>query len=210
MTYPCGTRVLVWWLDEEAPRLLDLCREAGLPVDDLLDLPVKRQREKAAERLLLCRAFGHPVVLSHTEQGVLFVEDLDVNISITHTMRLVAVAIDDAQVIGLDAEQMDRKQVIKVRDKFLNSSEQQFVGTDDLAAHVIAWTAKEAVIKAERNSRIDWTEGIRLEPFVPQPDENMLVARCGTRRYHLLARPVEGHYITLAMPAAAQTSPAVQ
>lgn len=210
MTYPCGTRVLVWWLDEEAPRLLDLCREAGLPVDDLLDLPVKRQREKAAERLLLCRAFGHPVVLSHTEQGAPFVEGLDVNISITHTMRLVAVAIDDAQVIGLDAEQMDRKQVIKVRDKFLNSSEQQFVGTDDLAAHVIAWTAKEAVIKAERNSRIDWTEGIRLEPFVPQPDETLLVARCGARRYHLLARPVEGHYITLAMPAAAQTSPAVQ
>lgn len=210
MTYPCGTRVLVWWLDEEAPRLLDLCHEAGLPVDDLLDLPVKRQREKAAERLLLCRAFGHPVVLSHTEQGAPFVEGLDVNISITHTMRLVAVAIDDAQVIGLDAEQMDRKQVIKVRDKFLNASEQQFVDTDDLAAHVIAWTAKEAVIKAERNSRIDWTEGIRLEPFVPQPDENMLVARCGARRYHLLARPVEGHYITLAVPAAAQTSPAVQ
>ena len=210
MTYPCGTRVLVWWLDEEAPRLLDLCREAGLPVDDLLDLPVKRQREKAAERLLLCRAFGHLVVLSHTEQGAPFVEDLDVNISITHTMRLVAVAIDDAQVIGLDAEQMDRKQVIKVRDKFLNSSEQQFVGTDDLAAHVIAWTAKEALIKAERNSRIDWTEGIRLEPFVPQPDETLLVARCGARRYHLLALPVEGHYITIAVPAAAQTSPAVQ
>ena len=210
MTYPCGTRVLVWWLDEEAPRLLVLCHEAGLPVDDLLDLPVKRQREKAAERLLLCRAFGHPVVLSHTEQGAPFVEGLDVNISITHTMRLVAVAIDDAQVIGLDAEQMDRKQVIKVRDKFLNSSEQQFVGADDLAAHVIAWTAKEAVIKAERNSRIDWTEGIRLEPFAPQSDETLLVARCGTRRYHLLARPVEGHYITLAMPAAVQTSPAVQ
>ena len=210
--YVMGTaRVLVWRLDEDVPLLLDLCREAGVPVGDLLEAPVKRQREKAAERLLLHRAFGRPVTLLHDEQGAPSVEGHeDTCISITHTMELVAIALDDSQVIGLDAERMDRKQVLKVRDKFLNASEQQSIDADNLAAHIIAWTAKEAVIKAERNSRIDWTEGIRLEPFVPQADETVLVARCGSRCYRLQARPIEGHYITLAVPAAGQTRPAVQ
>lgn len=196
--YP--TKVLVWQLDEEAPQLLALCRKAGIPVKDLMELPVKRQREKAAERLLLCCAFGYPVSLLHDKQGAPFIEDLDVNISISHTHQLVALAVDDSQVIGIDAEQADRQQVIKVRDKFLNANEKQFIASDDLAAHIIAWTAKEAIIKAERNSAIDWTEGIVLEPFTVKDAEVTFAARCGDNRYRLTTRCVQGHYLTLATP----------
>lgn len=194
------TCFLVWQLDEEAPQLLALCREAGIAVEDLMAMPVKRQREKAAERLLLHRAFGHPVTLFHNPQGAPFVDGEDVNISITHTMQLVALAINDSQVIGIDAEQMDRRQVLKVRDKYLNATEQQFLAPDDLAAHVVAWTAKEAIIKAERNSAIDWTEGITLEPFDVGAYETLFMARCGDRRYSLTSRPLSGHYVTLAVP----------
>lgn len=192
----------MWRLEEEEERLLALCREAGIPCDNLLEAPAKRQREKAAERLLLCRAFGRPVTLLHDGQGAPFVEGLDVNISITHTLELVAVAIDDRQVIGIDAESTARRQVLRVRDKFLNASEQQFIAPDDLDAHVIAWTAKEAIIKAERNNRIDWTEDIRLEPFFHTVDETTFISRYRDKRYHLATRRVEGHFITLAVPAA--------
>ena len=196
-----STRVLVWRLDEEAPQLLALCREAGIPCDDLMDLPVKRQREKATERLLLHRAFGQPVSLRHDEQGAPFVEGADANISITHTPRLVALAVNDSHVIGIDAEQCDRQQVLRVRGKFLNANEKQFISADDLAAHVIAWTAKEAIIKAERNSALDWTDGICLEPFAVQDDETVFTACCGDRCYRLVSRLIEGHHITVAMPA---------
>jgi len=198
MTYPGGTKVLVWRLEEDASQLLALCQQQGILVEDMQELPVKRQREKAAEQLLLCAAFGHPVTLLHTSQGAPYVKDIDVNISITHTMRLVALAWNEDHVIGLDAEQMDRKQVIRVRDKYLNASEQQFVPLDDLPAHIIAWTAKEAIIKATRNSAIDWTDGIRLEPFVPNPEETLFFAHCDNQRYRLTARIVEEHYLTVA------------
>jgi phosphopantetheinyl transferase (holo-ACP synthase) len=201
MTYPCGSRVLLWRLDEEASQLLALCCEECIPVDDLTGLPVKRLREKAAERLLLCRAFGHPVALSHTRQGAPYVEGSHVNISISHTMQLVALAWNEQAVIGLDVEQLDRKQVIRVRDKFLNASEQQFISPDDQTAHVIAWTAKEAIIKAERNSALDWTDGICLQPFTPADHETTLHACCADHLYRLTARLVEGHCITLALPA---------
>lgn len=200
MKYPGATRILAWRLEEDAPQLLDMCRQEGIPCDDLLDKSVKRQREKAVERLLLSRVCGHPVALAHDEQGAPLVDGLAVNISITHTMQLVALAINEEAVIGLDAERIDRQQVLRVRNKFLNASEQQFIDPDDLAAHIIAWTAKEAVIKAERNSAIDWTEGISLEPFTVQADETVLMARCGDNRYRLECRQVDGHYLTLATP----------
>ena len=186
---------------EDVSQLLSSCREAGIAVEDLMELPVKRQREKAAERLLLREAFGRPVNLTHTEQGAPMVEGSDMNISISHTMRLVVLAVDPAQVIGVDAEQVDRQQVIKVRDKFLNANEKQFIAPDDLAAHIIAWTAKEAIIKAERNSALDWTEGICLEPFTPDAVEPVFKARCGSRCYQLTTRLLDGHFITLAVPA---------
>ena len=62
------------------------------------------------------------------------------------------------------------------------------------------WTAKEAVIKAERNSAIDWTNGITVEPFEVLAGETSFFARCGDRRYRLITRCAEGHYITVAVP----------
>ena len=200
MIYPGDTRALVWWLVEEAPCLLAVCRDAGIHVDDLLDLPVKRQREVAAERLLLQQAFGKPVTLTHDGQGAPMVTGMDVSISITHTVGLVGLAWNAHLVVGLDAERIDRRQVIKVRDKFLNAAEQQFIAEDDQAAHIIAWTAKEAIIKAERNSAIDWTEGICLEPPVSEGGEAIFDARYAERRYRLVSRLLQDHMITLALP----------
>ena len=186
---------------EEASRLLALCREAGIACDDLLEAPVKRQRERAAERLLLREAFGRPVTLTHTEQGAPVVEDSDVNVSFSHTRQLVVLACSREHVIGVDAEQVDRQQVLRVRDKYLNDSEKQFIHPDDLAAHVIAWTAKEAIIKAERNSALDWTNGTTLDPFTLdgiEQGEITFTAHCSDSCYRLMTRLLEGHYITLA------------
>lgn len=204
ISYPAGTRVLLWRLEQELPEMLALCRQAGIAVDDIVDLRVKRQREKAAERLLLCRAFGHPVTLDHTSQGApLVLGHEDVNISITHTTGLVALAVNESCLIGIDAEQADRRQVLKVRDKFLNASEQRFIAHDDLTAHIIAWTAKEAVIKAERNSALDWTDGIVLAPSdnACENGQATLVARCGDNSYRLTSRIIDGHWLTVATTA---------
>lgn len=198
LTFSAGTRVLLWRLEEEAPRLLALCREAGVPCDDLQEAPVKRQRERAAERLLLSHAFGHPMMLSHTDQGAPMVVGSDVNVSISHTRELVVLAVDPEHIIGVDAEQADRHQVLRVRDKFLNDKEKEFIAPDDLAAHIIAWTAKEAIIKAERNSALDWTVGICLDPFTMNDDLTTFTSKCGDNCYHMITRCVEGHYLTLA------------
>ena len=198
ITYPAGTRVLLWRLEEEASQLLAMCRKAGVACEDLMDLPGKRQREKAAERLLLRHALGDGATLSHAPNGAPIVEGM--NISISHTTKLVVLALNQAWSIGIDAEQADRQQVFKVRDKFLNDSEKHFVRPNDLDAHVIAWTAKEAVIKATRNSSVDWTDGICLDPFTPAPVETTITAHCDGQCFSLVTRRYKEHYLTLALP----------
>ncbi|MBR6431766.1 MAG: 4-phosphopantetheinyl transferase family protein, partial [Muribaculaceae bacterium] len=94
-----------------------------------------------------------------------------------------------------------RQQVLRVRDKYLNASEKQFIAPNDLATHIIAWTAKEAIIKAERNSALDWTDGICLDPFSVDNEEIVFSACCGCARYRLTCRRHEGHYVTVAEPA---------
>lgn len=193
--------LFLWRLEEEASQLLALCRRAGIPCGDLLGESVKRQRERAVERLLLHRAFERPMALRYSSQGAPILEDSDVNVSFSHTARLVVMACDSEHVIGVDAEQTDRQQVLRVRDKFLNAMEKQFIAPDDLAAHVIAWTAKEAIIKAERNSALDWTNGITLDPFSLDGLEQGTItftARCAAAQYGLTTHLAEGHYITLA------------
>lgn len=201
MAYLDGTRVLVWRLEEETSQLFALCRGAGIDCEDLAKLPVKRLRERAGERLLLCHAFGRPVTLSHSDQGAPYIDCEKVNVSISHTMRMVVLALNEKHAIGIDAEQRDRVQVLKVRDKFLNDSEKHFVDLGNQDAHVMAWTAKEAIIKVNRDSSMDWTHGICLDPFTPDPVETVFTARCGDHCYRLTARSLDGHYITLAMPA---------
>ena len=200
MTYPGGASVLLWRLDEDAPQLLALCRESGIQVEDLLDVPPKRQREQAATRLLLRQAFGLPVTLSHTPKGAPCVDGIDVNVSITHTPQLVALAWSEDGAVGVDAEAIDRRQVLRVRHKFLNAGEQRFIDADDLVAHIIAWTAKEAVIKATRDNTINWTDGICLEPFTVGDSCTGMVAHCNGKCYDLTSRLLAGHCVTLAMP----------
>lgn len=192
----------MWRIDEDVPQLMTLCREQGILCEDLTGLPPKRQRERAIERLLLNHALERSVVLSRTAQGAPLIEGESMNVSITHTSHLVAMALNESAVIGIDAEQMDREQVLRVRDKFLNAREKQFIKSDDLVAHIIAWTAKEAIIKAERNSALDWTEGICLEPFAVTNNGFTFAASCEGKRYSLTTRCAEGHYLTLALPLA--------
>ena len=64
--------------------------------------------------------------------------------------------------LGIDAERADRTQVLKVRDKFLSETELRMVAPEDTEANIIAWTSKEAALKAVMDPSIDWREDIRI------------------------------------------------
>lgn len=122
--------------------------------------------------------------IGHFPNGAPFLFGLTARISVTHTGHLLAVAtlpktpeadlsrFNTRTALGIDAESLDRTQVLKVRDKFLSDSEKEIVGADDLEANIIAWTAKEALYKAALTEGLDFRNAIVIESL-PQIDRKM-------------------------------------
>lgn len=122
--------------------------------------------------------------VGHFSNGAPFLFGETSRISLTHTNHLLAVAslpktpeadltkFSQRTALGIDAESLDRSQVIKVRDKFLSDSEKDFIKEDNLEANIIAWTAKEALYKAGMTEGIDFKNAITIERL-PEIDRNM-------------------------------------
>lgn len=122
--------------------------------------------------------------LGHFPNGAPFIFGSSARISMTHTDHLLAVAtlpktpeadlagFSTRTAMGIDAERLDRSQVLKVRDKFLSDEEKMLVPADDLEKNIIAWTAKEAIYKAGMTEGIDFRNAIILKSL-PEIDRQM-------------------------------------
>ena len=112
--------------------------------------------------------------IGHFHNGAPFLYGEQGRISVTHCRVLLAVAtlpptpevelgvFSERTALGIDAERADRTQVLKVRDKFLSETELRMVAPEDTEANIIAWTSKEAALKAVMDPSIDWREDIRI------------------------------------------------
>ncbi len=122
--------------------------------------------------------------LGHYANGAPFVYGTPSRISMTHTDHLLAVAtlpktpeadlskFNPRTAMGIDAERLDREQVMRVRDKFLSDAEQEMIPEDDLEQNIIAWTCKEAIYKAGMTEGVDFRNDITLESL-PEIDRQM-------------------------------------
>lgn len=115
--------------------------------------------------------------IEHLECGTPMLCGIPQRISISHTTHCLAVAslpktpdidltkVNPRTAIGIDLEKEDRAQVLKIRDKFLSVSEKSLLpeiaeignATDeDVRQHILAWTCKEALYKADMGEMSDW------------------------------------------------------
>lgn len=112
--------------------------------------------------------------VGHFPNGAPFLFGMPARISLTHTGHLLAIATlpktPEAELskftprtaLGIDAESLDREQVLKVRDKFLSDAEKELVEADNLEANIIAWTVKEALYKAALTEGLDYRNNITI------------------------------------------------
>lgn len=110
--------------------------------------------------------------IGHFPSGAPFLYNEDVRISISHTEGCLAVATVPASpdsnlseftpstALGVDVERADREKVTGLRARFLSESELDIVPAESMEANVIAWTCKEAMLKAGLDPRIDWHHDI--------------------------------------------------
>lgn len=122
--------------------------------------------------------------MGHYRNGAPFLFSVPARISLTHTSGLFAVAMlprtpeadltrmSPRTALGIDAERLDRGQVLKVRERFLSDTELESIAADDLEANILAWTAKEAAYKAALHPGLDLRRDIGIETL-PVLDRQM-------------------------------------
>ena len=157
-----------------------LCSAKGIKIDsESLPKSDKRRCEMLAERLLLSHYFmGIRVELGHDEHGAPRIVGFDgIYVSISNTHGMVIMALSEHEPMGIDVECISER-VVKVRDRFINDSENAGISRVDATELTLAWTAKEAMYKLAgvpgASLRDDFT--IRSMVFTGAGDEHSLWA----------------------------------
>ena len=148
----------------------------GVKVDEVFGMDSKSGKIwRALARQIFCELgdFNYREIY-HYENGAPYIEGLKARFSLSHTNHLLVGAIlpktpdqnleifNPRTAMGIDAENLDRSQVLKIRTKFLSQQELELVPEDDLEANIVAWTSKEALYKAALTPGIDFKEDIKI------------------------------------------------
>lgn len=200
-----GTRLYMWRVTEQHDELALAAQQWGV------DLALCRQPKAASrriemmvERLLLCHIFGPGAQLMHHDNGQPWVRLHDqrmTHISITHTKQWVAVATNQDCPMGIDIERQAQR-VMRVRHKFLNEREQQMVPPGDVMAHLVAWTAKEALYKAASLTEpVSIRNDLQIGPFAAWGGQHPMQfqAQCRGRHYDMLTMAWDDCVLTHAV-----------
>ncbi len=183
--------VSLWHVTESLQELTMLCTREGITLGEL-PCSVARCSEMSVERLLLNATVGVRR-LEHDADGAPVVPDLDARVSISHTRGLVALAVSRQARHGVDVEYRSDR-VARVVERFMNDDEQQrFVTIDE---QLLAWTAKEAMFKAEGNSKLLMT-AFQVDRL---PDGITCgVGHSATTVYDIMTRTVKDCILTLTI-----------
>ncbi len=154
-------------------------------------------------------------VIDHFPSGAPYLEGSQSRISVNHTDGLLVVAslprtpeadlsvFTPRSALGVDVERADRRQVLGVRERFLHPEELTMIDSEDVAANVLAWTCKEAMLKAGMDRSVDIREHLRIltlpDPATGAIGHGRLTLPDGhTEDLELYSYPSEGCLVTLA------------
>lgn len=168
--------------------------------------------------------------IEHLECGAPMLDGIPQRISISHTAHCLAVAslpktpdidltkVNPRTAIGIDLEKEARAQVLKIRDKFLSVSEKGLLpeiaeiekaSDEDVRQHILAWTCKEALYKADMGEATDWKDDYRIVslPRIASSIKNATPEKYGKgiiktdegeMEMRLSSWKFEGHVVTVA------------
>ena len=148
----------------------------GIKIDEVFGMDDKNGKVwTELARQIFCEQWeANYRVIEHFDNGAPYIEGYPGRISLTHTDHFFAVAtlpktpevpldsFNPRSAMGIDAEPLNRSQVLKVRDKFLSEAEKEIIPEDDLIANIKAWTSKEALYKASFFKGLDFKTDIRI------------------------------------------------
>lgn len=165
-----GADLIIWEITELVDELMQLIPHFERYQADFTKLKTnKRQLEFLAARLAFQQLVGAHETILYTAEGKPICESNNYQLSITHTLKWVAVLVHPSCEVGIDIEAPSTR-FGSLHKRFLNTNEQQnLVDLTDLRKVQLAWSAKEALYKIIGMQAVDFATQLEIHNFTLAP-----------------------------------------
>lgn len=167
------TKLAVWKIEEDEAFFLQ-----HVPLQRDITHPHKRLQHLAGRYLLQYLFPDFPInLIKIADTRKPYLEDEAYHFSVSHCSLYAAAIVSKTQRVGVDIEVPTHK-VQKIVHKFLHEEERQWAISNGQEVKegketnllTLLWCCKEAVFKWWSYGAVDFSEMIRLQPFLLQPE----------------------------------------
>lgn len=160
-----ATLIGVWKIEETREELLSALSHHDW-VENIYSIKSEsRVLEILSARLLIKELSGEEKQVYYNPSGKPYLTDKSFHISVSHTKKFVAVAINKEKPIGLDIEQISDK-IKRVQSRVIGKGE--YIDKNNELVHLLLhWSAKEAMFKFLDADSIDFREHLFVGNFIP-------------------------------------------
>ncbi|MDO9154975.1 MAG: 4'-phosphopantetheinyl transferase superfamily protein [Paludibacter sp.] len=161
-----GLSILVKPMTETVDELIEKLGNFNVYKSDYLKLTTEKRRlEFLNIRVGFNALLGKDVLIMYNENGKPYISDSQWNISVSHSKKLIALAVHPSKTVGIDVEYFSDK-VQRIYKRFLSPIEQEELFSDnDTEKLMIVWSAKEALYKIIGKEAVDFAQQLRIFPF---------------------------------------------
>jgi len=159
------TKLAVWKIEEDESFFL-----RAVPLGREITHPHKRLQHLAGRYLLpfLFPDFPHgEIEIADTRKP--FLPGEQYHFSISHCSKYAAAIVSSTERVGVDIEEITPR-VKKIKHKFLHTEELAFVhyhpADQQITLLTILWSCKEAMFKWWGRGEVDFSNMLRIEPFL--------------------------------------------
>ncbi|MFZ4582827.1 MAG: 4'-phosphopantetheinyl transferase family protein [Paludibacter sp.] len=164
--HTAGADILIWEVTETETELLSLLSNFDIYKSEYEQLKsAKRKLEFLAARVALNTLTGFEINVQYTPEGKPICANADLQISISHSGKWIAVITHTTKMVGIDIE-LPTDKFQKLYQRFLNKKEQNilFCATD-LRKVQLAWSAKEALYKIIGSEAVNFDKQLEIMDF---------------------------------------------
>jgi 4'-phosphopantetheinyl transferase len=166
-TYKNGVHLALWQITESHDEL-----QAMLPSEMLTDAELatihhpQKQVEFFCSRLCI-KYLADKLNLNYLgikkdEHGKPYLVGCEWQMSLTHSVKYVAVVMHATKPLGIDLERKTEK-LLRIKNKYLSESELEFAN-DNIEKLTILWSAKEALYKLYGKRKVIFKENLIVKP----------------------------------------------
>ena len=124
-----------------------------------------RKRQWLAVRAMLGEFINPRPVILYETNGKPYLKDNPIHISISHSGKMAAIALNNNDVPGIDVEEVHPK-INKIAARFISDTEHAYLENETLTDQLcVIWAAKEVLYKIHPAGVLSFRENLLISPF---------------------------------------------